>query len=249
MRSSSVEEDDFIVSRAFPTSNKPFGSLNTRPPANGEEYLRLVNEEANKIPAVKIAPSPANKQSDDKIAGWVKRGWAEMKKEENTVDKLMPNKEWEIKFLDGFEGMRQKLRRWIDKQASNINQAAETLEMPKHRNKTAWYKFCYGSAGTVPTLSIISKVDQQTTLSLISYHTEWLSDNEISKAQSQWIFALLLRVDKLLTPNQTSLLRELCRKCIDIRKNLSARDMDDINFASANIIISIIRGIFGQKDL
>jgi len=118
MKSSSVEKDDLVVSRAFPTSKKkPLGSLNTRPPANGEEYLRLVNEEANKIPAVKIAPSPANKQSDDKIAGWVKRGWAEMRKEENAVDELMPNKEWEIKFLDWFEDTRQVsvcARRWFN---------------------------------------------------------------------------------------------------------------------------------------
>lgn len=63
---------------------------------------------------------------------------------------------------------------------------------------------------------------QTTTITLLSYHIKWL-DTGMTTTKSQWIFALLIRIDKLLTSNQMATLREMCRKCISIRKNLVIR--------------------------
>ncbi|CAG8438650.1 9720_t:CDS:2 [Diversispora eburnea] len=48
-------------------------------------------------------------------------------------------------------------------------------------------------------------------------------DTGMTITKSQWIFALLIRIDQLLTSNQMVILREMCRKCITIRKNLVIR--------------------------
>ncbi|RHZ47239.1 hypothetical protein Glove_586g25 [Diversispora epigaea] len=111
----------------------------------------------------------------------------------------------------------------------------------------------------LPSLNIISRLDQATTISLLSYHTKWL-DTGMTITKSQWIFALLIRIDQLLTSNQMVTLREMCRKCITIRKNLVIRkdlmkelftvdNEDDTTLASLNMIITIIRNYFGQRDL
>ncbi|CAG8815602.1 23288_t:CDS:2, partial [Dentiscutata erythropus] len=53
--------------------------------------------------------------------------------------------------------------------------------------------------------------------------TMMLPNTGMTITKSQWIFALLIRIDQLLTSNQMVILREMCRKCITIRKNLVIR--------------------------
>ncbi|CAB4412459.1 unnamed protein product [Rhizophagus irregularis] len=144
--------------------------------------------------------------------------------------------EWEKIFLMKFDLIRQGLEKHIRKNLK-ISEfcRGKGLENEGDVNEM-----------TLPRVSIVSRIDQTTTITLLLYHTKWLS-NGITIAQSQWLFALLLRVDKLLTPNQMATLRQLCKKCIQIRQKTDEEDL--ITLASLDMIIIIVRKYFGQKDL
>uniref|UniRef100_A0A1D1YEQ8 Gem-associated protein 2 n=1 Tax=Anthurium amnicola TaxID=1678845 RepID=A0A1D1YEQ8_9ARAE len=257
------EENDELVQKALPVSGK---SLPNRPPATGEEYLRMVRSEANKRPSVVIAKNQINKSKEVRIAGWVKRGWANQMELDNFDQNSnnMVNEEWEKIFLMKFDLIRQRLEKHIRKNLKSLKNKP-SVKFPARNDEAGWLKFCYGVNGssnllegkglenegdvnemTLPFVSIVSRIDQVTTITLLQYHTKWLS-NGITIAQSQWLFALFLRVDKLLTPNQMSALRQLCKKCIQIRQKTDEDDL--ITLASLDMIIIIVRKYFGQKDL
>jgi len=104
-----------------------------------------------------------------------------------------------------------------------------------------------GFLGKVPYLSLVVRLDQRCTIELLRYHTRWLSPTAISSQEAQWIFALFLRVDKLMTSDQMSVLRDLCRKCAVIRSGVT--DPEDPQLASLNMFITVVVQFFGQSDL
>jgi hypothetical protein len=99
------EEDKELVQKVLPVSGK---SLPNRPPATGEEYLRMVRSEANKRPNVVIAKNQINKPKEVRLAGWVKRGWnhTEFDNFDQNSNNLV-NEEWEKIFLMKFDLIRQ----------------------------------------------------------------------------------------------------------------------------------------------
>ncbi|CAG8538777.1 13416_t:CDS:2, partial [Dentiscutata heterogama] len=283
--------DDAIQSTVLPVSQKSFiGRSINKPPSSGEEYLRMVQLEANKIPDIFVANKPIQnnsitiscKSNQVKIAGWAKRGWAnsqsvsveEQDKKNREIGLI--NEEWENTFLSRFENLREALQRYIIKTKGTkplLNKALfPPVEIPNKQDEAGWLKFCYGlemlnheslatkvsenkeneiyetAAMMLPFLSIISRLDQPTTVALLFYHIKWL-DSGITITKCQWLFALFVKVDKLVTPNQMAILRSVCRKCIDIRQNLDMLDVEDPILATLNMIITIVRRYFGQRDL
>lgn len=100
------EEDEELIQKALPVSGN---SLPNRPPATGEEYLRMVRSEANKRPNVVIAKNQINKSKEVRMAGWVKRGWANQMELDNFDQNSnnLVNEEWEKIFLMKFDLIRQ----------------------------------------------------------------------------------------------------------------------------------------------
>lgn len=100
------EEEEELIQKALPVSGN---SLPNRPPATGEEYLRMVRSEANKRPNVVIAKNQINKSKEVRMAGWVKRGWANQMELDNfdRNSNNLVNEEWEKIFLMKFDLIRQ----------------------------------------------------------------------------------------------------------------------------------------------
>lgn len=61
------------------------------------------------------------------------------------------------------------------------------------------------------------------------------------------MWALLTRLDKVMTSDETSILRDVSRKCILVRQKQS--DPESPQVAYLNILITIIATSFGQADL
>ncbi|CAJ0765197.1 21267_t:CDS:2, partial [Entrophospora sp. SA101] len=208
---------------------------------SGDAYLSLVRNEAKKMPDIIMAKHPIkrvpiNNNSNVKMAAWVRTGWANLEnddnddddngQQDNKVNNSVVNKEWEERFLFRFEKLRKDLEEF-----KMSNDISGVKKLPKRQDEPGWFKFCYGEQEKTneleeikmicsPSLSIIKRLDQATTYSVLSYHIKWLKDDDITVRQSQWMFALLLHLDKLLTAGQISNLRVLCKKCIEIRGNL-----------------------------
>jgi survival of motor neuron protein-interacting protein 1 len=84
-------------------------------------------------------------------------------------------------------------------------------------------------------------------LKLLFYHIEWLEGSTVTSKQATWMWALLTRLDKVMTSDQLSVLRDVSRKFISLRQGY--QDPLDPSVIYLNILITIIAKHFGQADL
>ncbi|TPX38713.1 hypothetical protein SeMB42_g05446 [Synchytrium endobioticum] len=131
-----------------------------------------------------------------------------------------------------------------------------------------------------PKQSNNANINHNTVWKLIQYHTQWLSDMEddndddeddvaniLDARMGAWLFALLAKVDSLMTADQTSTLRELGKRFRLIRDRLlsrrgthgieknamveESRGNDDVDsrVGILNMVIAIVGKFFRQLDL
>ena len=122
--------------------------------------------------------------------------------------------------------------------------------------------------GTPPLLPIISSLNQVRYLmffkqvstqlhwnsllqfkveTLLEYNVNWLEKGGFSLYQGQWLYALLVRLEKPLKPEMCSLLRSLARTCSIIRKSLQSPS--DPTLPQLNLFICLVGHYFDQSDL
>jgi len=116
---------------------------------------------------------------------------------------LLPSKDWTNSFVLTFASWRLQLETICLKGRSTkpASSSPQILRIPKLENEAACRQFCIGTDGTPrfpPTTTLISSLSQRQTLRLLEYHTQWLAMVPSFPHQAQWIFALLLRVDKVV---------------------------------------------------
>ncbi|KAJ3034838.1 gem (nuclear organelle) associated protein 2 [Rhizophlyctis rosea] len=104
---------------------------------------------------------------------------------------------------------------------------------------------------TDPYLDLVAYLTQGQAIQLLKYHLQWLSNDDVTNQQLRWLFALLARIDPLLTGDEISVVREMCRKCRRIRARLAAQGVKEVEprIAGLNMIIAIVGGPFAQGDL
>jgi hypothetical protein len=114
-----------------------------------------------------------------------------------------------------------------------------------------------------PELQVVARIDSHTAFMLLKYHLNWMRDDSLKESEGLWLFVLLLRLDPLLTSDQVSILRDLCRKCKKIRsilcttkENKEGETEDPLmprtsgkSLAALNMVIAVIAEVFGQRDL
>ncbi|KAJ3841515.1 hypothetical protein EV361DRAFT_904866 [Lentinula raphanica] len=131
----------------------------------------------------------------------------------------------------------------------------------------------------VPTPLILGQVDDRMALHLLMYFTYWINQHltpdrqppfpRPTQAHLQWIFALLTRVEDYISADDMNLLRKLARACIALLKTFicertflipdsgvngdNTPDKEEKNNATDQaacwMIISVVIGIWGQRDL
>jgi hypothetical protein len=112
-------------------------------------------------------------------------------------------------------------------------------------------------------------------LHLLMYFTHWINLHlqgdicflsRLKEIHARWIFVLLSRVEDYVTPNDMNLLRGMARACLGLIKDMQKKRVlggeivaqaidhqagfrDPIAERSCWMIVSIIAGIWGQRDL
>ena len=82
-----------------------------------------------------------------------------------------------------------------------------------------------------------------------SAFTGTLCRESISSARGQWLYGLLARLEKPLDRTMASLLRELYRRCSQLRASLVEDESTfDVQLASLNVLIVITGSYFGQGE-
>lgn len=105
--------------------------------------------------------------------------------------------------------------------------------------------------GVKPTLPLLLQLDQVLTQRILLILIDYVEENDLSSSTSEWIYALLTRVEKPLHRDVVASLRQLFRRCCKLRAQLVVDEGNpafDESLASLNLIIAITGNYFGQNE-
>lgn len=150
----------------------------------------------------------------------------------------MPTKDWQKERLDDFRNFRTFIE-------TKIIEDPKTIVI----HDSHWKEKLKNE---IPTLSQILDIGQETKfkiLDIISDGLIELNDGEsFSYATGIWIYSILSTIEIPLSPHMCYTLRDLARKCINIRSKLKEDCKEDV-YIPLNLFICIIANYFRQKDL
>ena len=244
--SSDDEASSFQMRGCLPVSQKPPPSIdgNDYIPANGSDYLYLVQMEAKNLLCSKnFTPSTTSNKNHPLIHPLL-----DLFKEKETIDissdisnphiaKIIQKfKETKRVF---FKNVKQPL---ISNTISKSGLLLNTDSMEQLKSwiipKTGYVRF--------PTVSEIGTLTHLDLVMLIQRFSAWLSEHDKESGNlipvepiCMWIYAIFVVMDELLTPEEIFQIRTLGKSLSQFTRN----------HLSPWIIISIIREIFGQRDI
>ncbi|KAG7237211.1 hypothetical protein INR49_032544 [Caranx melampygus] len=234
------------------------------PPRNPQEYLRQVQLEASLCPEVVVAqidPKKLKKKQtvNASVAGCkaAPRGFC-------------PSLSWQQQQVGIFSDVRQRItknrqhwsRQTLDdnvqmvrrQQSGKIHSVVKTVHslcvcvsQPKLTDEEGWKRFCLGEkvylgtshcdpdAESEPALDY-SKVGFPPFLSIVSRLN-----------QGRWLYALLACLEKPLLPEAHSSIRQLARRCAQLRSTLESQE--DEKLPALNLLICLVARYFEQNDL
>ncbi|XP_016781512.1 gem-associated protein 2 isoform X3 [Pan troglodytes] len=211
------------------------------PPRTPQEYLRRVQIEAAQCPDVVVA------QIDPK----------KLKRKQSVNISLSGCQ-------PAPEGYSPTLQ-WQQQQVAQFS----TVRQPKSEDEEGWKKFCLGEKlcadgavgpatnespgidyvqiGFPPLLSIVSRMNQATVTSVLEYLSNWFGERDFTPELGRWLYALLACLEKPLLPEAHSLIRQLARRCSEVRLLVDSKD--DERVPALNLLICLVSRYFDQRDL
>jgi hypothetical protein len=118
-----------------------------------------------------------------------------------------------------------------------------------------------GKTCVSPSIPMLLQIDQVLTQRILQHLIDWLDTVETVNQQCfQWIYSLLSRIEKPLHRDMIASIRQLYRRCCELRAALkkpaekhSGKENGDTSFdqdlAMLNLIITITGYYFGQSEL
>eukprot|EP01132_Coremiostelium_polycephalum_P007628 gene7628-9384_t len=232
-------------------------------PMTGEEYLKRVRWEANRLANVVVADNI----DYSKINNTISKSYFTLPPKLPTCHpQLLPDQHWESNFLSDFSEFRQKLQ--CIKLNKKVNPTKQ-LVLPHLNDKRAWFIFCFGSSssittkdnnkeqqqqqqqkeqkeGIIPDINLIIQLDHILIVNLVEYHIEWLENKELNQQRSYWIYVLLSVLEKPIDSDTAANLRSLLRRLALLRSKIDSKD--DPLLPSINILFTIVAKYFNQLE-
>lgn len=166
-----------------------------------------------------------------------------------------------------FSAVRQSVNKHRNHWKSQ--QLDSNVTMPKSEDEEGWKKFCLGERlcaegavgpstnespgidyvqiGFPPLLSIVSRMNQATVTSVLEYLSNWFGERDFTPELGRWFYALLACLEKPLLPEAHSLIRQLARRCSEVRLLVGSKD--DERVPALNLLICLVSRYFDQRDL
>ncbi|XP_078676827.1 gem-associated protein 2-like [Branchiostoma floridae x Branchiostoma belcheri] len=233
------------------------------PASNPLEYLQRVRLEAERCPSVVVADIDVATFKDKQTvlvspsSGFIpaEKGFA-------------PTIPAQRKLAAQFSNVRQAYRRYL--QNKKKEKPARELKLPGMKDESGWKRLCMGCGvspegsieegeegneatpdstkeGQPPSLQILMTMDQWTVIQVLDYHIAWLQRHGFSALQAQWLYALMVCLEKPLYPDTAASLRTLSRCCSAVRATLDNKEDDRL--APLNLLICLVSRYFDQGDL
>ncbi|XP_077431381.1 gem-associated protein 2 [Vanacampus margaritifer] len=232
------------------------------PPRNPQEYLRQVQLEAALCPEVVVAqidPKKLKKRQTVNIPVAECRA---------APAGFSPSLDWQQRQVSNFSDVRQSITK--NRQHWSSHSLDDNVLMPKQADEEGWKRFClgellyqgtfscpaeadadagldYSKVGFPPFLSIVSRLSQSTILTVLDILISWFEERDFVPQLGRWLYALLACLEKPLLPEAHSSIRQLARRCAQLRGNLASQDDD--NLPALNLLICLVARYFEQNDL
>ncbi|XP_011567024.3 gem-associated protein 2 [Plutella xylostella] len=211
-------------------------------PTTGEEYLLKVMKERQKC----VVVTKCNKDIS-KFAKNQSRFVVEPECTKSAPDALKPTLEWQNIQVADFSEVRMYISRMRAKKSEHKIQEIDIEE----NHIVSWKQFFEESS---PTLSCVFGLKQayfDNGLEMLTNSLNSIKPGEtITPKTGQWIYAFLACLTLPLLSDTISILRNLARRCAEIRSHIKAEDENAIAaVAPLNVFICLISRYFRQIDL
>ncbi|KAJ8290306.1 hypothetical protein GJAV_G00011170 [Gymnothorax javanicus] len=230
----------------------------SEPPRNPQEYLRQVQLEASLCPDVVVAQIDPKKLKKKPTVNVSLSGC------QAAPVGFSPSLRWQQRQVGNFSEIRQSVNK--HRQHWKAQPLDDNVIMPKSDDEEGWKKFCLGEnvyhsstpkqgdnpgldyvkVGFPPFLSIVSRLNQTSVSMVLEYLIKWFEDNQFVPQLGQWLYALLACLEKPLLPEAHSLIRQLARRCSEVRATLESKDE---TLSAMNLMICLVARYFEQNDL
>ncbi|XP_066284094.1 gem-associated protein 2-like [Branchiostoma lanceolatum] len=240
------------------------------PASNPLEYLQRVRQEAEKCPSVVVADiDVANFKDKQTVLVSPSSGF--IPAEEGFAPTIPAQRKLAAQFSD----VRQAYRRNQQNTKKGKTDQEQKLKLPAMKDENGWKRLCMGCSvspegsveegeegrleegqedtqdstkeGHPPSLQILMAMDQWTVIQVLDFHITWLQRHGFSTLLSQWLYALMVCLEKPLYPDTAASLRTLSRCCSAIRATLDSKEDDRL--APLNLLICLVSRYFDQGDL
>uniref|UniRef100_A0A8C6P198 Gem-associated protein 2 n=1 Tax=Nothobranchius furzeri TaxID=105023 RepID=A0A8C6P198_NOTFU len=230
-------------------------------PRNPQEYLRQVQLEASLCPEVVVAqidPTKLKKQTVNvSVAGC-----------HAAPQGFSPSLRWQQQQVSNFSDVRQSITKNRQHWRSQI--LDDNVQMPRLTDEEGWKRFClgenvyqgtssgptdahqepaldYGKVIQLFTPYFLIFLSQSTVLMLLDVLISWFEEREFVPQLGCWLYALLACLEKPLLPEAHSSIRQLARRCAQLRSTLDCQENE--NLPALNLLICLVARYFEQSDL
>ncbi|GLV44506.1 Gemin 2 [Carabus blaptoides fortunei] len=225
-----------LLRKALAVQDVPDDFDPNKVPQTGEEYLHYVMYEA--------------RQCKEWVTASIDKGKLRQKQplfiEEPTgfisaPSEMLPSLQWQQKTVSDFSAFRlhiQKLK------LDNPIESAPAF----NGESDQWLKKC----STAPKLTDVLCLNQRNLCKILNFHLEWLENinngETIAHEMGAWLYAILACLDTPLMPDTCANMREMARKCSQIRAALPTH-ATVTEYKPLNLFICIIARYFKNFDL
>ncbi|XP_058440482.1 gem-associated protein 2 isoform X5 [Marmota monax] len=193
------------------------------PPRTPQEYLRRVQIEAAQCPDVVVAQIDPKKLKRKQSVNVSLSGC------QPAPEGYSPTLMWQQQQVAQFSTVRQSVNKHRSHWKSQ--QLDSNVTMPKSEDEEGWKKFCLGER-------------------LCAEGAIGPATNEspgIDYVQGRWLYALLACLEKPLLPEAHSLIRQLARRCSEVRLLVDSKD--DERVPALNLLICLVSSFWRTQHL
>ncbi|XP_059812850.1 gem-associated protein 2 isoform X2 [Hypanus sabinus] len=216
------------------------------PPRTPQEYLKRVQIEASRCPEVVVAKIDPRKLKSNQTVNISLSGC------QPAPAGFSPSLKWQQQQVANFSSLRQNIDKNRDRWKSQPLDSNVLLPSPE--DEEGWKKFCLGEKLYLNSSSITEEIDnpgidyvQPTVFNILEYLISWFGDKKLYPELGRWLYALLACIEKPLLPEAHSLIRQLARRCSEVRATLE--NPEDGELSALNLLICLVARYFEQCDL
>ncbi|QDZ20883.1 SIP1 domain-containing protein [Chloropicon primus] len=239
------------------TSSSPASLARTTAEATtAEEYLRLVREEANRLPEVLVSESSHPLEEEYREGGGVDDPCEGCGPGPSVYDEIELGG-----FVSDFDALRLRLGDESSAKRRLEGSGADGI-MPGKRDKAGWLEFC-GNSANKPTLTLLSSLQEPAVVWLLQNLIEDVVKSvpgagkglgvSVTEGTCTWIFALSVKIHKPLSDDSSASFRSLVKFCVENLERcqggrLGRLGEGEVESDRLKLLLAIAGCYFGQDE-